>query len=147
MSTVLIVDDELDKLDAYKMVLEDRHVRVVHADTAIEALGMLRHERIDLVLLDIMMPYYPLDDLLAMGIEKIRAAPKANVTTGVRFFQEAHKEFPHVPIIILSWLSEIEIRERAQETEFVMPDNLICFQKGVDSSELVLVEIIRQLRN
>lgn len=145
MKTVLMVDDELDKLAADRLELEDRGFRVLVADTATEALEVLRTDTVDLVLLDVMMPYHTLDELLELGIERVRAAPLANVTTGVRFCFDARKIKPGLPIVILSWLAEGEIRQRAANAGLDMPANVAFFQKGVDNSEQEIVEIERLL--
>lgn len=53
---VLIVDDELDTLELIKLVLESAGFSTVLASNGMEALEKIKKVKIDLVLLDIMMP-------------------------------------------------------------------------------------------
>jgi len=55
---VLIVDDDVDALEALSQVLEEADYDVVRAANGLEALGQLgdRGGRCDLILLDLMMP-------------------------------------------------------------------------------------------
>ncbi|HYH95187.1 response regulator [Hyalangium sp.] len=56
MKTVLIVDDELDIVDAVKAILEEERYRVVTCGNGREALKCLQESKPDLAILDIMMP-------------------------------------------------------------------------------------------
>jgi two-component system chemotaxis response regulator CheY len=55
---VLIVDDDIDALEALSFVLEDAGYDVLRASNGLEALGQLGDQRgaCDLILLDLMMP-------------------------------------------------------------------------------------------
>lgn len=54
--TVLVVDDDKDIVDLTRLVLERGGYRVCSAGTGREALGLVRSEHPDLILLDINMP-------------------------------------------------------------------------------------------
>ena len=54
-ASVLIVDDERGPRQAIRLVLEPRF-RVTTAETGEQALGLMRHERFDVVTLDLMIP-------------------------------------------------------------------------------------------
>jgi len=54
--TILIVDDEPDILEMVSLLLESEGYRALEAPGGAEALVVLERERVDLVLLDIMMP-------------------------------------------------------------------------------------------
>lgn len=54
---VMIVDDERDIVLILKMALEKAGYDVVEAYDGLEALGKVKHENPDLILLDIMMPH------------------------------------------------------------------------------------------
>ncbi len=54
--TVLAVEDHADALDLLKRVLEDRHARVLTAESADDALVLMRAQRPDIVISDIAMP-------------------------------------------------------------------------------------------
>jgi CheY-like chemotaxis protein len=56
MKTVLIVDDELDIVEAVKAILEEERYKVVTCGNGREALKCLTETRPDLAILDIMMP-------------------------------------------------------------------------------------------
>jgi len=53
---VLVVDDNPDSVTIMRSVLEGRGYRVVIAGSGAQALDQLTREKVDLVLLDVMMP-------------------------------------------------------------------------------------------
>jgi len=53
---VLVVDDNPDSVTIMRSILEGRGYRVVIAASGAEALEQLTREKVDLVLLDVMMP-------------------------------------------------------------------------------------------
>jgi PAS domain S-box-containing protein len=54
--TALLVDDDMRTLFALTKILADRGMRVLKAENGEKALGVLERERVDVVLMDIMMP-------------------------------------------------------------------------------------------
>jgi DNA-binding response OmpR family regulator len=56
MKTILVVEDEPELVSALRRYLEQAHYRVVSAGDGKMALTVFRHERPDLVLLDLMLP-------------------------------------------------------------------------------------------
>ena len=72
MSKVLIVDDEKDILESVKMLLETINCKVKTTDDGNKAISMLKKEKFDLVLLDVLMPKIS----GIKTLEKIRADPK-----------------------------------------------------------------------
>jgi CheY-like chemotaxis protein len=54
--TVLVVDDDNDILDAMRETLEREGYRVLSAANGIEAFTVLSREKVDLILLDLLMP-------------------------------------------------------------------------------------------
>ena len=56
MAKVLLVDDEPDILESVKMLIETMNHEVKVTDDGYEAIKMLKKEKFDLVLLDILMP-------------------------------------------------------------------------------------------
>jgi len=56
MKTVLIVDDELDIVEAVKAILEEERYKVITCGNGREALKCLEESKPDLAILDIMMP-------------------------------------------------------------------------------------------
>lgn len=53
--TVLIVDDDRDLLDTFRLMLEKHGYKMVGAQTAEEGLRQYKQERPDLILVDLMM--------------------------------------------------------------------------------------------
>jgi CheY-like chemotaxis protein len=53
---ILVVDDELDILESVKMLVECIGYEVEIVDNGVKALNILKKEKFDLVLLDILMP-------------------------------------------------------------------------------------------
>jgi two-component system KDP operon response regulator KdpE len=88
--TVLVVDDEKPLRDFVRRNLEAREYRVLSASNGLEALAIFKNEQVDLVILDIMMPY--LD-----GLETARRIRENSI----------------VPIIILTAMGEEADKVRA----------------------------------
>ena len=55
MKTILIVDDEPSVVASFRLILKDSH-KVIGANSGKEALSLLEKERVDLMLLDLIMP-------------------------------------------------------------------------------------------
>lgn len=82
MKTILIVDDELDIVEAVKAILEEERYKVITCGNGREALKCLEDSRPDLAIVDIMMP-------VMNGYETIKAI--------------RHREdFAKLPILIMS---------------------------------------------
>jgi two-component system KDP operon response regulator KdpE len=88
--TVLVVDDEKSLRDFVRKNLEVRNYKVLTASNGLEALALFNTERIDLVILDIMMPH--LD-----GLETTRRIRQSSI----------------VPILVLTALGEEADKIRA----------------------------------
>ena len=56
MKNILIVEDNMDIHNLIKEVLEKEHYRVLSSYTRTEAMRTIENERIDLILLDLMLP-------------------------------------------------------------------------------------------
>lgn len=56
MRNILIVEDNIDIHNLIKEVLEKEHYRVLSSYTGTEAMRIIENERIDLILLDLMLP-------------------------------------------------------------------------------------------
>lgn len=65
--TILIADDEKEIRDLLRLYLENEKYEILEAEDGIQALGILENEKVDLCLLDIMMPrmdgYHVLQEL------------------------------------------------------------------------------------
>ena len=56
MNTILVCDDERDIVSAIRIYLNGEGYRVLEAYSGVQALELMARERVDLVLMDIMMP-------------------------------------------------------------------------------------------
>lgn len=56
MKNILVVEDSLDIHNLIKEVLEEQHYKVLNAYSGTEALMLLEKEKVDLILLDLMLP-------------------------------------------------------------------------------------------
>mgnify|MGYP006274479597 CR=1 FL=1 len=55
-STILVVDDNLQNLELLAAYLEELPCRILTAGDGLEAMDIVEHEQVDLILLDVMMP-------------------------------------------------------------------------------------------
>ena len=85
MYHVLICDDQPDIVNALKIYLKPEGYTLLEAANGLEAVEMVKNQKVDLILMDIMMPV--MDGILAT--DKIR-------------------EFSNIPIILLTAKSETE---------------------------------------
>jgi DNA-binding response OmpR family regulator len=55
-STILCIEDDPDMIEYIKLILNKAGYQVIGAEGGVAGLEMMRHERPDLILLDLMMP-------------------------------------------------------------------------------------------
>ena len=84
---ILIVDDEPDVITFISTVMEENGFTSIGAKDGVEGLDLLRKEKPDLVLLDLMMPK----------------------KSGITMFQELRKDpdLSHVPVVVVTGVSEV----------------------------------------
>jgi two-component system phosphate regulon response regulator PhoB len=139
---ILIVDDEPDVVTFLRSVLKENGYSSVSAKNGIEGLEVLRKEKPDLVLLDLMMPK----------------------KSGITMFQELRKDptLSSIPVVIVTGVSEVtgvdfrnfmykqplrdekKFVETTGLTKYTIPDGYI--EKPVDPDELVKVvkEVLKE---
>lgn len=92
--TIMIVDDEYDILDTVKTILEKENFKVITAVNGDDCLKQLKKEKPDLILMDIMMPGTPVNEV----VKKIKNIKIAYLS--VVKLSEAEKEellaFPNI---------------------------------------------------
>jgi CheY-like chemotaxis protein len=98
MTRILVVDDDPDMRLAIASVLKSRSYQVIEASDGFEALRMLKDEKPDMMLLDLLMP----------GMDGF------SVVRELESSQE--KEYPDVPILVISSVRE-EASHRRYELE------------------------------
>lgn len=100
--TILVVDDDEDICEALRGYLEDEGYRVLIAEDGRKALGLLEHERVDLIILDLMMPSMS-------GFEMVEELQRRGNRARYR-------------ILYMTAFSDTQVRERIIETQ---PDNFL----------------------
>jgi putative two-component system response regulator len=83
--TILVVDDDRGPRESLRMILSPSF-RVLTAGTAVDALGVLRRERVDIVTVDLNMP--------GMG--------------GQDLMRRVHEEFPDTEIVVITGCATVE---------------------------------------
>ncbi|MDH7517588.1 MAG: response regulator [Candidatus Thermoplasmatota archaeon] len=108
MKTILVVDDEPDVRDTIRIILEKKGYRVITAIDGEDCLSILREEKPDLILLDIMMPGIPVRDVI--------------------------KEIKNIKIAFLSVVRSSE----AEKQDLLNQENIVDFiQKPFDVEDLI----------
>jgi len=102
--TILVVDDEASIVDALTKVLEKEELAVVAAKNGHEALEILRHRRIDVMITDLRMPGMGGDDLLKAAkaivpdVEVIVMTAYGTVETAVEAMKRGAYDFIPKPL-------------------------------------------------
>lgn len=91
--SILVVDDEASVLFTYRMILEQQGYAATAANTAAEAVNLVRQQDFDLLLCD-------------LSLEEKR--------TGFEVFDEARKRNPQVPCVLLTGYASKDAVERAE---------------------------------
>jgi len=132
---ILIVDDEADQRTFLSTVLEENGYASISAKDGVEGLELLRKEKPDLVLLDLMMPK----------------------KSGISMFQELRSDpnLSHIPVIVVTGVSEVtgvdfrnfmfkqplrdekKFVETTGLTKYTIPDGYI--EKPIDPDELIKI--------
>jgi two-component system phosphate regulon response regulator PhoB len=132
---ILIVDDEPDVAIFLRSVLEENGFSCISAKDGVEGLEVLRKERPDLVLLDLMMPK----------------------KSGITMFQELRQDstMSDTPVVIVTGVSEVtgvdfrnfmykqplrdekKFVETTGLTKYTIPDGYV--EKPIDPHELIKV--------
>lgn len=132
---ILVVDDEPDVITFISAVLQENGYNSLSAKDGVEALEVLRKEKPDLVLLDLMMPK----------------------KSGITMFQELRKDpdMSHISVVVVTGMSEVtgvdfrnfmykqtlrdenKFTEATGLTEHTIPDGYI--EKPIEPEELIKV--------
>jgi len=132
---ILVVDDEPDVITFLTAVLQENGYESLSAKDGVEALELLRKEKPDLVLLDLMMPK----------------------KSGITMFQELRNDpdMDHVSVVVVTGVSEVtgvdfrnfmykqalgdekKFAEATGLTKHTIPDGYV--EKPIDPEELIKV--------
>jgi len=132
---ILVVDDEPDVITFISAVLQENGYKSLSAKDGVEALEILRKEKPDLVLLDLMMPK----------------------KSGITMFQELRKDpdMDHISVVVVTGVSEVtgvdfrnfmykqalrdekKFAEATGLTKHTIPDGYV--EKPIDPEELIKV--------
>ncbi|MBN1843323.1 MAG: response regulator [Deltaproteobacteria bacterium] len=130
---ILIVDDEPDVITFVSAVMEENGYTTIGASDGVDGLEVLRKEKPDLVLLDLMMPK----------------------KSGITMFQELRNDpdMSHIPVVVITGVSEVtgvdfrnfmykqpmrdekKFVETTGLTRYTIPDGYI--EKPIDAVELL----------
>jgi two-component system phosphate regulon response regulator PhoB len=130
---ILIVDDEPDVITFVSAVMEENGYTTIGASDGVDGLEILRKEKPDLVLLDLMMPK----------------------KSGITMFQELRNDpdMSHIPVVVITGVSEVtgvdfrnfmykqpmrdekKFVETTGLTRYTIPDGYI--EKPIDAVELL----------
>jgi DNA-binding response OmpR family regulator len=126
--TVLIIDDERGYSEGLQDALDYEGFKVLTATTAEEALRILKHERVDLATVDIMMP----------PGRSLKSQARSS-RTGVVLCRTIKKLYPRTAIICISVVTD---RDTIKEIE---SQNIRFFRKGEVPLRTVLDSITTKL--
>lgn len=123
MTKILWADDEIDLLKPYIIYLEQKDYHVIPATSGDEAVELCASEHPDIVFLDENMP----------GL------------TGLEALQDIKKQFPALPVVMITKSEEENIMEQAIGSKIadylIKPVNpsqiLMCLKKHVHQSEII----------
>jgi DNA-binding NtrC family response regulator len=123
MAKILLVDDDVDLVLTYQIPLEARGHETLVAHSRAEAQGLLRRQRPDAMVLDIMME---------------------TPTAGIELARDAHELYPDLPMLMVSGIQEATGKPlRLDPEESFLPavrflDKPVNLKKLADTVEAML---------
>ena len=117
MKQILIVDDDLDFCEATKIILESKSYNVSLAYNGKDGLEKIRSEKIDLVILDVMMPEMNGYDVCVV--------------------MKAEPELSRIPVILLTAVNQEMFRTTFTKEMGLMTEADDYIAKPVEPEELV----------
>ncbi len=116
---IMIVEDDTAISDLLKEALEKEGYIVSRAYSGTEALMLLEKEKPDLVLLDLMLPGLPGEELLPKlkGILTVIMSAKTDIDNKVRLLYEGASDYITKPFVISELLARIAALLRLSKTQ------------------------------
>ena len=118
MTTIAVIEDDLPIGNLLQEVLEKQGYAVRRAYSGTEALYLLEREKLDLALLDLMLPGLSGEEVLPhlAGVPVIVLTAKAGVEDKVRLLLGGAADYLTKPFQIPELLARIQVRLRERET-------------------------------
>ena len=114
MKNILIVEDNIDIHNLIREVLEKEHYRVLSSYTGTEAMRIIENERIDLILLDLMLPEMNGEEI----VKKVKDTPiivisaKISTEDKVNVLLNGANEYLTKPFNVEELLARIQVQLR-----------------------------------
>ena len=118
MTTIAVIEDDLPIGNLLQEVLEKQGYAVRRAYSGTEALYLLEREKLDLALLDLMLPGLSGEEVLPhlAGVPVIVLSARAGVEDKVRLLLGGAADYLTKPFQIPELLARIQVRLRERET-------------------------------
>jgi CheY-like chemotaxis protein len=116
MAKILVVDDDRDFIKITRMILQSKNHEVITASNGDEGLEVMRREKPDLVILDVMMSY------ILEGLDTRRQ-------------MAADPSLKHIPVIMSTSLTGERVQRNLPSDEYV-PDSA-WLHKPIDPDKLL----------
>jgi len=124
MAKILVIDDDRDFIKITRMILQSQHYDVITAGDGEEGLKVMRREKPDLVILDVMMAY------ILEGLD-------------IRRQMAADPSLKDIPVIMSTSLTGERVQRDLPSDEYV-PDS-VWLHKPIDPDKL-LEQVKRMIR-
>ena len=122
MKTIAVIEDDIYIGDLLEETLQGSGYHVLRAYSGTEALYLLRQSRPDLVLLDLMLPGLPGEEVLAFAgnIPVIVLSAKADVQDKIRLLLDGASDYMTKPFDMGELLARIEAQLRKTESKVIV---------------------------
>lgn len=119
MARILIIDDDPDIVAAMKVILESKEHKITSASSGSEGLNILKADKPDLIILDVMM------ETTSTGFEIAREIRKNN-------------NYKDIPILMMTAIKEktgLDFKDEAGDEDWLPVDDYA--EKPLDSGQLL----------
>lgn len=134
MKSILVVEDDMTIHNLIKEILENEQYKVFNAYSGTEALMIIEKEKIDLILLDLMLPGLNGEEI----VKKIKDIPiivisaKISVEDKVNVLLDGANDYITKPFVKEELLARIKVQLRTRESENI--------NKGLQYKNIILNE-------
>ena len=145
MKTIAIIDDDIYIGNMLEEILQKQGYEVVRAYSGTEALYLLAHKRLDLVLLDLMLPGLSGEEVLPhiSDIPVIVLSAKIDVQDKINMLLGGAVDYVTKPFDIGELLARIEVQLRNKKTIFA--SEVICVgELSLDTATHIVTVQTRQ---